>query len=59
MEEIMNTIKDMKPNKTTGQVGFFAIFNKKLKEKLCPVLKELIISVITGKKSQKFGHKPI
>lgn len=49
-EEILEAVKQMKPNKSPGPDGFMAIFYKKFKEDLIPVLKELISMVVKQKR---------
>lgn len=53
MEEIMNVIKEMKLNKSPGLDGFMAIYYKKFKEELTPILKDLMSVIIKEKKTPK------
>lgn len=46
IEEITKVIKEMKLNKSPGPDGFTAIYYKKLKERLTPILKDLISGII-------------
>lgn len=59
IEVITEVINTMKRNKTSGPDGFTAIFYKKLKEELCPVMKNLIEAIVQDKKMPRTWSEAI
>lgn len=49
-EEVLTAIRDMKLNKTPGQMVLHLFFTKNSKNQLCPILKDLFSSIVNEKK---------